>query len=530
MDYYDVLEQYYKNNQYDKIINFFKKNKKDLNNKKNIKLYALTLEKVKLFSESIFFLKKLLNYQDDFDVNEKIASLYLIQNNYEESLKYYNCALLFDDKDSNLHNKLGFVFCKLGNEKLGVKHFNKSFDLDNNFLAPIYNLLEIYEKSNNEKEFRNLLFSVKNKFKDDHVIKFFHAKYYQNNKDINKTIKILNEIEYKKLNVNWQTRFLFLKGSVLDKTKNYNEAFKSYKKANDIILSNIGKKHVDENKFIIKLNNYINNTKDLNIVSKKNKDDEIYDKKYKIYFLMGFPRSGTTLIDTILLSHENIQICEEKPMVQIMIKELEKKNINNFININESFRKKLKKIYYKELDKVIDKNNKKTKIIIDKNPFHIIDALFIKNIFPAAKFILCIRHPLDCILSGYMQRFELNTAMMNFLKLDSASKMYDLTFTLWKQYEKHLNNSVYKIKYEDLVKNFEAETKKLTNFLEINWDKKMLDFSMFAKQRGRITTPSYSQVIQPIYHSSIEKWKSYKKNLKDINQKMDKWINFHGYK
>ena len=99
--------------------------------------------------------------------------------------------------------------------------------------------------------------------------------------------------------------------------------------------------------------------------------------------------------------------------------------------------------------------------------------------------------------------------MSNFRSIESASKIYDLTMKMWIDYKSKLKMNFITSKYEDLIEDFDNHILKILNFLNISWDENIKNYRNTAHERGKINTPSSSQVVQPLYNSSIEKWKNY---------------------
>ena len=129
-------------------------------------------------------------------------------------------------------------------------------------------------------------------------------------------------------------------------------------------------------------------------------------KLKKKVFLVGFQRSGTTLLDTILRTHSKITVLEEKPYLLEARHDFLKHNndLNALLDISESEIVKIRDNYFNKFRKQIpDEEN----IIIDKLPLSIIEIGFIKSIFPNSKFILSLRHPCDVVLSCYFSFFQL---------------------------------------------------------------------------------------------------------------------------
>ena len=160
------------------------------------------------------------------------------------------------------------------------------------------------------------------------------------------------------------------------------------------------------------------------------------------------------------------------------------------------------------------------------NYLSIIELGFIKYIFPDAKIILSLRHPCDVIISCFFSSFKINEAMVNFLSWDDTIILYNKVFNLFEFLKKELGLNYHMIKYEDIVFNFKKEIISLLNFLKLDYEKNLENFYITAQKRDKISTPSYTQVINPIYQSSIDRWKKYSnfKNPEKPIKKMDKKI------
>ena len=174
-------------------------------------------------------------------------------------------------------------------------------------------------------------------------------------------------------------------------------------------------------------------------------------------------------------------------------------------------------------------DNKNAKILIDKFPFQTVCLPLINLLFPNSKIIFTHRNPYDTVLSCFQQSFEPNNAMANFRSIESASRIYDLTMSIWLDYKEKLNINHITSKYEDLIEDFDKHILKILNFLDVSWDENIKNYRNTAHDRGKINTPSSSQVVQPLYKSSIDKWKNYEKYFKNSNRYLHKWISYFKY-
>jgi hypothetical protein len=246
-------------------------------------------------------------------------------------------------------------------------------------------------------------------------------------------------------------------------------------------------------------------------------------------FLVGFPRSGTTLLDTILRSHTNIVVAEEQPMVAAIRNEMD--SISNLQDIETIDRKRaayLQAQYYAELDKHIE-NRTSNQVCIDKLPLNALEAPLIHNVLPHSKFILAIRHPYDCILSCYMQYFKLNPQMANMVDLERIIDFYCVVMETWWLSQKRYDLNFHMIRYEDLVVDMPNEIEKLLQFLGLEWQESLNEYQKTAIERGKINTPSYSQVVQPLYKDATYRWKNYQTYFSAYNDRIQPWIERFGY-
>ncbi|MEZ0223654.1 MAG: sulfotransferase [Alphaproteobacteria bacterium] len=272
-------------------------------------------------------------------------------------------------------------------------------------------------------------------------------------------------------------------------------------------------------------------------------------------FLIGFPRSGTTLLDQILSSHSGVFVAEERDA-------LDKAMWHFVLTFGEEHRAEILKnakltgeapwylsnpCYPSALDKLrtqdiaemrrlyyqqheIGNGEADGKIFIDKMPLNILHVGFIKRIFPDARFILALRHPCDSVLSCFMQEFHLNPYMQRFLDLEDAARFYDEVFRLWDHYKNIMPLDVHTIHYEDVVADFQPTVAALLGFLGLEWTDAVLEYDKTALNRTRrIHTPSYSQVTEKIYTRASGRWLRYRKHMEPVLPILASHTLRHGY-
>ena len=243
-------------------------------------------------------------------------------------------------------------------------------------------------------------------------------------------------------------------------------------------------------------------------------------------FLIGFPRSGTTLLDTFLMGHPEVHVLEEVPLMSAV-----ERVLGDPIDVPRQVETRLgdaRDAYFAELRKYADASF--GGLIVDKLPLNMLAAPYFRALFPKARFVFAQRHPCDVVLSCFMQDFALNPSMACFLDIETAAAYYDAAMTLWTRSNELMPLNVHVVAYEDLVADPEAALRSVVDFLGLDWSALMLDYRATAKGRSGIATPSYNQVIQPLTRAPIGRWKRYEKQLERVLPVLLPWAEQLGYR
>ncbi len=241
-------------------------------------------------------------------------------------------------------------------------------------------------------------------------------------------------------------------------------------------------------------------------------------------FLVGFPRSGTTLLDQILSSHPRISCLEEKDYFSLALAEVftTSEKLAQMGHLEDEEVRAVRRAYWRHAGKP------RSRIVVDKLPLNIVVLPLIKAVFPDARVIVALRDPRDVILSCYQQRFGMNVAMAQLLELPSAAAYYDAVMTLLEVCRQRLDLALHEVRYERVVESLEDEARGLCDFLGAPFDQAMLDYRRTALARS-ISTPSARQVIQPLYSRSIGRWRRYADQLEPVLPALTAWSRRLGY-
>lgn len=242
-------------------------------------------------------------------------------------------------------------------------------------------------------------------------------------------------------------------------------------------------------------------------------------------FLVGFPRSGTTLLDTFLMGHPDVEVLEEIHMLGAA--ELVVGKIAELPSCPPEVLERARDAYFGELDRHVDPGL--AGMVIDKLPLNILGGQLIHALFPDARIIFSQRHPCDAVLSGVMQTFVLNDAMAAFLDLEDAADLYNAVMGVWQRTSALLPLDVHTLVYEELVASPETPLRQLLDFLDLEWNDRILDHQRTAAARGAVSTASYDQVTQPLSTRPAGRWRRYRDQMEPVLPTLLKWAEYFGY-
>ncbi|OAN66438.1 hypothetical protein A7X12_12280 [Sphingomonas sp. TDK1] len=248
-------------------------------------------------------------------------------------------------------------------------------------------------------------------------------------------------------------------------------------------------------------------------------------KTRRVAFLVGFPRSGTTLLDTMLMGHPDVQVLEEQPPLRLA--EEAAGGLAGLATMTDADADRLRDRYYENVDQLA--TCRPGALLVDKSPLHMLRLPLIRRLFPDAPVILALRHPCDVVLSCFITNFRLNNAMANFLTLETAAAFYASAFGYWSKAASLLPGPVYSIAYETMVEAPEETLRPLFQALELPWDASVLAHRDTARKRGVISTASYAQVTEPLYRRAVGRWQRYRRHLEPVLPTLRPWIQQLGY-
>jgi len=250
-------------------------------------------------------------------------------------------------------------------------------------------------------------------------------------------------------------------------------------------------------------------------------------------FLVGFPRSGTTLTEQVMAAHPGIVTTEESEIlfhVKLRLEEIvagEDDLPFKLARLERGQVLELRRLYWELARKAVGSEIGARKYV-DKMPLQITDAGLINVVFPEAQLLVALRDPRDVCLSCFMQDFALNVSMVHFLSLEDTARFYDAVMGNWLAVRDDLSLEWIEVRYEDTVVDLEGQARRVLAFLGAEWDPVVLAFHERARKHA-ISTPSYAAVTEPVYTRARGRWNNYARHLEPIAGQLAPYVRAFGY-
>ena len=400
--------------------------------------------------------------KDNIEAYYNLANLQKSQKKYKDAIKNYNKVIKINSNFAEAYNNIGTINSILGKFEEAKNFFVKAVEINNLFSEPYKNYVQSINIKENDKIFNHLLEMIKQNHLNEEQKEVF---YYSASKGF------------------------------FDLNKN-DDAFKYLNLANEIKFSRSNYSFKKEKKEFKEIKDYFYNREQSN--------EKFPDQDNRIpIFILGMPRSGTSLVEQIISNHSEVHGAGELDLLPISVQDSKWQKFDDFSLVIKNIRSS----YFNNLKKISSK-----KYITDKLPGNFKRIGFILNAFPEAKIVHLERNPMAVCWSNYKSNF--NSPGMSFtLNQELIGEYYLLYKDLIGFWEKKYPKKIINLNYESLVENYKEEVKKLFLNLNLKWEKQLFDFH---KNKRPVETASFRQVRSKIYKKSSEQWQNYKEQLKPM--------------
>lgn len=458
--------------------------------------------------EALEYYNKGIKIDPNFSmIYNNLGLLYANKSENDKAENFYKKSISLNYKNPEAHNNLGSLYKSLDNFKEAINSYKEAIKIDPKFIHAYHNLGNAYTAMGNFNEAKiNFIKVTKidSNYTNSHRTLSRLIKYNSDHEHFIELKKIYKKI--KDYDIEGKTNIGFALGKAYEDTKDFDQSFKFYSEANTLYSKKVNFSMDGEKAKCSDIKNTFNK--------------KIFDK-YKncgsndssIIFILGMPRSGTTLVEQILSSHHKVFGGDERDFITDLLKENFGKKIDDiklfFEGVIEFDKKNFKHIGEKYVEKMLHISNKSEKST-DKMPENFFWIGFIKLILPNSKIIHCHRNPRDNCFSIYKNHFPGGKINYSY-EMNKIVDYYNLYSDMMNHWNQLLPNFILNIKYENIISNPNNEIHNLLDFCKLDWDEACLNFH---NNKRIVKTASDVQARNKIYNSSVNSWMNYEKYLK----------------
>ena len=481
------------------------------------------------------FLKKLINTHNTDELNYLYGNILKIQNKYHEAIDLYKKAILLNNKFSEAYNNLANTQKKVGDNENAKSNYIQAIKSNKSNFGAFFNLANLYRS---EKKFEKAIDNYKkvlelnpqfvecmnnigsinlilgnfengikyfkeaieiDKFNSESYYNYVSAKKILENDEI--FIKLQNLVEEEKLPEVQNFKIYYSLSKSYFDIDNKDLAFKYLELASNFKLREIENSYKKQSKDFKQIKEYFKTSKKISELSNNFKTTPI--------FILGMPRSGTSLIEQIISNHSSVHGGGELDILPLVVENSNWKKNQNFIETVKFIRNE----YFSKISKISEK-----KFITDKLPGNFKWIGFILNAMPESKILHLERNPMAICWSIYKSEFN-NPDMAFTYSQKYIAEFYILYKDLMNFWKNKYPNQFINITYEKFVEDYQNNIKKIFQKLDLEWEDHLLEF---YKNKRPVETSSFQQVRKKIYQKSSEEWKKYKNFLKPMMEVLSK--------
>jgi len=465
---------------------------------------GVTLQELGLFNDAAEQYEQALNIKpDNIEARINLGYVYQSLGQLEEAVAQYDSILSIHPGNIEALNNLGIINRELGYSDEAISYYKKALEIDPGYAGAYYNLGFIYQDLGQVED------SIEQYEKAisiaDHAWSYHNLSYLKQFKaddpQISKMQSLLSNSNLSNLD---RIHLSLALSKVHEKLGNKVEFFQFLKEGNNLRKKELSYS-LEQSKKIHSAIIKIFSSNPPSIIESVSE----HESKKQPIFIVGMPRSGTSLVEQILDSHNKVYGAGELNTLTRLINPI----IKNYLagDIKNLTEKTLLFIYQEYSDMLARINTSKI-VITDKLPLNFQYIGFILSVFPDAKIVHLKRDARATCWSNYKHFFTdtENGYSHNFDDLVGFYSLYDKLMNFWHDL---YPNKIYDLCYEDLTNDQENETKKLLDYCDLDWDKDCLNFHQNDRQ---VKTPSTLQVRQKIYKGSSDAWKEHWEHIQPL--------------
>lgn len=437
-----------------------------------------------------------------------LAQVYSVTGQLDKAKKSFKNILNMEPRNGLIWAEYGTVLTKLANYEESKNAYLKALNFKSDSPRVHLSLGHVYktmgEIENSIDSYKNSI--IQNKLSGEAYWSLANLKTYSFSEN---EIKVMEETLKEDMSDIERSQIHFALGKAYEVKKDFDNSFNNYFKGNEVkkgLIKYSSDDTTDNTKRILDFFN-LETIRDFSKSSTVDQDP---------IFILGMPRSGSTLVDQIISSHSKVDGTQELPNIIKIASELNSNNQNTYPEIlkelDESKLSEMGNNYLSETTWA----RKNAPFFIDKMPNNFIHIGLIKTILPNAKIIDTRRDPMDTCFSCYKQFFA--RGQLFTYSLEDLGNYYTDYIKAMNHWHNVYGKDIFTVHYDNVINKTEETIRELIDYCNLPFEKECLEFYNSSRP---VKTPSAEQVRQPIYKSGLNYWKNYEKHLVPLKKIID---------
>ncbi len=495
------------------------------------KARGLSMQKRGLFREALTEFSRARSLsQPDSALMNSIGTCLINLNQPAEALRAFDTAIQIDSRNKYAHYRKAWTLEMLGERDMALPHFERAVEIDPDYADALADLAAALASSGKLKEAQPLAERALriNPGQASAIVVMGMVDLENRNFESAET-KFRSVIETAPLTFRALAVVHGLLGDALDGQDRVGEAFLCYKFENNEKLKLYSESYMSQERpqqLVSRIAAFVNATSPRDWESRSGEIPGGGQARQHI-FLLGFPRSGTTLLEQVLASHPDVVALEEREILADAAQELLASDaaMRRLLSLNDKDLGDRRSAYWRRVGDlgltVADK------VFVDKLPMNTTKLPLIAKLFPDSKILFALRDPRDVILSCFRRHFQLNAAMFEFLSLDDATDLYAAVMNLAVACREKLGLDFHDHRFEDMVSDFDGSIAAVTKFIGVEWSEAMRDFH--RSDHLSVRSPSAAQIRRPLNADGVGQWRRYREQLAPVLPLLRPWAERFGY-
>ena len=454
------------------------------------------------------------------ELRHNAGNMLLELGEYSGAANEYRNALTAEPRNPDSRMGLAMALSGMGEYEEALFHLRKILKGEPDNLHARFAVIDTLEHMSRLDEARAELDQVLASNPDNVNFRFLDLRLAMRGKDASEIAQRVDNLPQREIPDELAPRWYSELGAALDRLGRPEEAMEAFGRANQASAMVWRRQTSAPNRFLARTDDVLRWT------AAQDGWPQAEPADRNPIFVLGFPRSGTTLMGRILHQHSALWAADERPSLRLITDDLENDGTqypDGIFDLDSAAVAALRDRYFARFSALPADLQ-----LVDKMPLNIVYLPLIRKLFPTARIVCMLRDPRDVVLSCYMQHFALNPAMSRFHRLKDTVSLYDTVQSIWTAAQRLTEAAnVHVCRYEALVTDPESTLKEMCRFLDISLEDSMLR-PQEAEMKG-VITPSLRQVGRPINTDSLSRHQRYAQYLTESKDVLDRWVTRFGY-